>query len=37
MASTTSHRRMKRADDIGRFQSDDRAKRPWIYAVEAQR
>jgi 3-isopropylmalate/(R)-2-methylmalate dehydratase small subunit len=28
---------MKRADDIGRFQSDDRAKRPWIYAVETQR
>jgi 3-isopropylmalate/(R)-2-methylmalate dehydratase small subunit len=28
---------MKRADEIGRFQSDDRAKRPWIYAVETQR
>jgi 3-isopropylmalate/(R)-2-methylmalate dehydratase small subunit len=28
---------MKRAGEIGRFQSDDRAKRPWIYAVETQR
>src|SRR6266851_2365147 len=28
---------MKREGDIGRFQADDRAKRPWIYAVEARR
>ncbi|HET7594054.1 MAG TPA: 3-isopropylmalate dehydratase small subunit, partial [Stellaceae bacterium] len=28
---------MKRADEIGRFQAADRAKRPWIYAGEARR
>lgn len=28
---------MKRADEIGRFQTADRARRPWVYAVEAGR
>jgi 3-isopropylmalate/(R)-2-methylmalate dehydratase small subunit len=28
---------MKREDEIGRFQDADRARRPWIYAVEARR
>jgi 3-isopropylmalate/(R)-2-methylmalate dehydratase small subunit len=28
---------MKRADEIARFQAADRARRPWVYAVEAQR
>ena len=28
---------MKRADEIGRFQAADRARRPWVYAVETQR
>ncbi|HWG78874.1 MAG TPA: 3-isopropylmalate dehydratase small subunit [Stellaceae bacterium] len=28
---------MKRADEIARFQATDRARRPWVYAVEGQR
>ncbi|HKW52365.1 MAG TPA: 3-isopropylmalate dehydratase small subunit [Stellaceae bacterium] len=28
---------MKREDEIGRFQAADRARRPWIYAVERAR
>ena len=28
---------MKRADEIGRFQAADRARRPWVYAVEERR
>ena len=28
---------MKRADEIARFQAADRARRPWVYALEAQR
>ena len=28
---------MKRADEIARFQAADRARRPWVYAVEARR
>ena len=28
---------MKRADEIARFQDADRARRPWVYAVEARR
>ena len=28
---------MKRADEIARFQDADRARRPWVYAVETQR
>jgi 3-isopropylmalate/(R)-2-methylmalate dehydratase small subunit len=28
---------LRREADIARFQADDRAKRPWVYAVEARR
>ena len=28
---------LRRDADIARFQADDRAKRPWVYAVEARR